>query len=84
MPLYQQIPSTHTRTHKPAHIHTYNTFMHIQFPPPPHMTHWHFASFSREGILSREGIFFSGSFILLKADRFDLAKHSSKIEKEKK
>lgn len=84
--IYVIVPANPLNTHTYTHTctHTYNTFMHMQFPPPPHMTHWHFASFSREGILSREGIFFTGSFILLKADRFDLAKHSSKIEKEKK
>lgn len=85
--IYAIVPANPLNTHVHTHLDTYiryNTFMHIRFPPPPHITHWHFAFFAREGILPREGIFFTGSFILLKADKFDLAKHSSKIEKELK
>ena len=84
--IYAIVPANPLNTHTYTHTCTHTYIQHIHahtIPPTPTYNTWHFASFSREGILSREGIFFTGSFILLKADRFDLAKHSSKIEKEK-
>lgn len=85
-------PITHThtpvRTHTHACAHTSHTqqiythlHIHILFPLCiSETTHWHIASrFLREEISLYRLI-----FILLKADKFDLAEHPSKIEEERK